>query len=60
MAKKIYFPTDEVLSNYYKIEDSLTYDVKSIKSQNKLLIKLREDLLQKLMSGEVEVLEISV
>lgn len=60
LAKTIYLPTNDVLTNYYAIEDALTETIKIHESENKRLILLRDTLLPKLMSGEIDVSEVDV
>lgn len=60
LAKTIYLPTNDVLTNYYAIEDALTETIKIHESENKRLILLRDTLLPKLMSGEIDVSEVEV
>lgn len=60
LAKTIYLPTNDVLTNYYAIEDALTETIKIHESENKRLILLRDTLLPKLMSGEIDISEVEV
>ncbi len=59
-AKRIILPPSNVLANYYAIEDALTSTIENLKVENTRLITLRDTLLPKLMSGEIDVSEVEV
>jgi type I restriction enzyme S subunit len=54
-AKLIYVPSEQAIRDYYSIEDTITTSINSFKQQNATLAQLRDTLLPKLMSGEIEV-----
>ena len=60
MRKKIYLPDDETLKRYYEVEDSLTTTVNVIRQENQKLGELRDALLPKLMSGEIDVSAVEI
>ena len=60
MKKKIYLPPAEVLSSYYRVEDALTDAIRVFDSENRKLTQLRDTLLPKLMSGEIDVSEVEI
>ena len=60
LAKTILLPSKEVLSKYYEVEDSLTNMIQLNCEENKRLINLRDTLLPKLMSGEIDVSVIEI
>ena len=60
MRKKIYLPDDETLKRYYEVEDSLTTTVNVIRQENQKLGELRDVLLPRLMSGEIDVSKVEI
>ena len=60
MRKKIYLPDDETLKRYYEVEDSLTTTVNVIRQENQKLGELRDVLLPRLMSGEIDVSAVEI
>ena len=59
MQKSIYLPSDNVLAEYYKIEDSLTAYICEKDEESTRLATLRDTLLPRLMSGELSVADLS-
>ena len=57
MQKSIYLPSDNVLTEYYKIEDSLTACICEKEGESARLAALRDTVLPRLMSGELSVVE---
>ena len=55
MEKKILMPTEDVLRDYYCLEKPLTRYIHHNVEEINRLIKLRDVLLPKLMSGEIDV-----
>jgi type I restriction enzyme S subunit len=55
MLKSIYLPPDNVLFDYYTIEDTLTAQIREKKAESARLATLRDTLLPHLMSGELSV-----
>jgi type I restriction enzyme S subunit len=55
MSKSIYMPFDDVLAEYYTIEDVLTTGIRENEKETTRLILLRDSLLPHLMSGELSV-----
>lgn len=60
MRKKIYLPDDETLKRYYEIEDSLTATLNVIRQENQKLGEIRDSLLPRLMSGEIDVSAVEI
>jgi type I restriction enzyme S subunit len=58
MLKSMYLPPDDVLAEYYAIEDSLTSEIQGNGKESAHLADLRDTLLPRLMSGELSVAEI--
>ncbi|MEA5049197.1 MAG: restriction endonuclease subunit S [Eubacteriales bacterium] len=54
-AKQIYLPNEHVVADYYSIEDEITASIENYRKQVATLEQVRDTLLPKLMSGEVEV-----
>ncbi|MDO9592143.1 MAG: hypothetical protein Q7I98_03000 [Erysipelotrichaceae bacterium] len=59
MLKSIYLPPDEVLAEYYEIEDALTIQIREKEDESARLAALRDMLLPRLMSGELSVAYLS-
>lgn len=55
MQKMILMPTQTVLDHYYNIEDTITRAARHVLEENQKLSELRDILLPKLMSGEIDV-----
>lgn len=55
MQKEILVPTEKVLRDYYCQEDALTHFIQHSSDETTHLILLRDLLLPKLMSGEIDV-----
>jgi len=55
MLKSVYLPPDEVLSEYYAIEDALIAQIREREMESECLVALRDTLLPRLMSGEISV-----
>jgi type I restriction enzyme S subunit len=55
MLKSIYLPPEEILAEYYTIEDALTVQMRERGAESACLAALRDMLLPRLMSGELEV-----
>jgi type I restriction enzyme S subunit len=55
MAKRIYLPTDDILTDYYVIENSLTETIVNNNGESARLAEIRDSLLPKLMSGELSI-----
>ena len=60
MRKKIYLPDAETLKRYYETEDALTATVNMTCRENKKLGEIRDALLPRLMSGEIDVSEVEI
>jgi len=60
MAKSIFIPFDDVLAEYYKIENALTADIRENEDESARLATLRDTLLPCLMSGELSVADLAV
>jgi type I restriction enzyme S subunit len=58
MSKSIYIPLDDVLVEYYKIEDALTAGIRENEEETIRLATLRNTILPRLMSGELSVSDI--
>ena len=58
MSKLIYLPSNDVLAEYYAIEDSLTVGVREKEEENVRLAELRDALLPRLMSGELLIADV--
>lgn len=56
----IIVPKDDVLDNYRKIVEPLFKNISRLKVQNKKLAKIRDAILPKLMSGEIDVSNIKI
>lgn len=57
---KIVFPNNKILENYYKITAKNIELIAKLELQNKKLAEIREALLPKLMSGEIDVSNIKI
>jgi type I restriction enzyme S subunit len=57
ILKSIYLPQDDILAEYYRIEDLLTTSIHKKNEETARLAAIRDALLPKLMSGEIEVEE---
>ena len=55
MRKKLLLPSKKVLDDYYNIETSFTDMIASKVHENAILSALRDELLPRLMSGEIDV-----
>lgn len=60
LNKKIYVPTSEILNSYYKIDENYTQLIHVLETENQQLISLRDALLPRLMSGELDVSELDI
>lgn len=60
MRKKIYLPDDETLKKYYEIEDALTATANITCQENQKLGEIRDALLPRLMSGEIDVSAVEI
>ena len=60
MQKQILLPPFDVLQSYYSIENALTRKVAYNQAENARLAELRDTLLPRLMSGEVDVSNIDI
>jgi type I restriction enzyme S subunit len=54
-SKSVYFPPNDILEEYYTVERSLLEYMTINNTQSRALAAIREALLPKLMSGEIEV-----
>lgn len=54
---KIVLPTEEVLQNYADVTSPLFKKIKIVEEENNILTELRDSLLPKLLSGEIELPE---
>lgn len=54
---KIVLPTEEVLQNYADVTSPLFKKIKIVEEENTILTELRDSLLPKLLSGEIELTE---
>jgi len=59
MLKTVYLPSQEVLSKYYTIEDSLILQISANQTKNDNLTNIRNSLLPHLMSGEISVSDLT-
>lgn len=59
LNKEIYIPPEKYLDNYYSIESNLLNMIHNNSIEIKKLSKLRDTLLPKLMSGEIDVSKIN-
>ena len=59
MMKFLYLPPDEVLKEYYAVEDALNDDIREKDCESARLADLRDALLPRLMSGELSVVEVA-
>jgi type I restriction enzyme S subunit len=55
MSKSIYLPSDDVLAEYYAVEDTLIAKISENEEESARLAALRDSLLPRLMSGELSV-----
>lgn len=55
ISYNIIIPTDDILRAFHSLTNSYLKDVSLLKLENKNLIELRDTLLPKLMSGEIEL-----
>ena len=55
MLKSIYLPPDEVLAEYYAIEDAMMAQIREKEAESNCLAEIRDALLPRLMSGELSV-----
>jgi type I restriction enzyme S subunit len=58
MLKFIYLPPDEILIQYYTIEDALTAQIREKEAESVRLSLLRDTLLPRLMSGEFTIADV--
>ena len=58
MSKSIYLPPNEVLTEYYTIEDALIAQILEKEIESAHLAEIRDTLLPRLMSGELSVADI--
>ncbi|ADN36428.1 restriction modification system DNA specificity domain protein [Methanolacinia petrolearia DSM 11571] len=54
-SKNIYLPPKDILDQYYDMENTILSVVRNFEKENENLIEIRDTLLPKLMSGEIEV-----
>lgn len=59
LNKEIYIPPEKYLDNYYSIESNLLNMIHNNSIEIKKLSKLRDTLLPKLMSGEIDVSKVN-
>jgi len=55
MSKEILLPPEDIISAYHNIADPTFVKIQQINTENKTLSTLRDTLLPKLMSGEIEI-----
>ena len=55
MQKTLLLPPKEILDKYYELENVYTNIMKQLQAENKTLTEIRDELLPKLMSGEIDV-----
>ena len=60
MQKQILLPPFDVLQSYYSIENALTRKVAYNQAENARLAELRDTLLPRLMTGEIDVSNINI
>lgn len=60
MDKEILIPSSEILNSYYSIEDLLTNKINLLTHECKILSNTRDELLPKLMSGELDVSNLNI
>ena len=58
MTKKVYYYTDEINEDFAKIGQDIFKQYVSTKMENIKLCEMRDSLLPKLMSGELQINEI--
>lgn len=58
MQKVLLMPPQTVLKQYYAIENALTRTADHVLEENKRLAEIRDTLLPKLMSGEIDLYNI--
>lgn len=59
-GKEIYLPTTKVLEDFYSIDDTLSFTIDNNIAENIRLSNIRDAVLPKLMSGEIDVSEIDI
>lgn len=60
MQKTLLLPPKEILDNYYELENVYTSIMNHIQAENKTLTEIRDELLPKLMSGEIDVEDVKI
>lgn len=60
MKKILLLPPKKIINEYYEIENTLTYYIKHCKDEIERLINIRDTLLPKLMSGEIDISNIEI
>ena len=55
MKKILLLPPKKIINEYYEIENTLTYYIKHCKEEIQRLANIRDTLLPKLMSGELDI-----
>lgn len=55
MSKEILLPPEDIISVYHKIADPIFVKIQQINTENQTLSTLRDTLLPKLISGEIEI-----
>ena len=59
-AFRVLVPTDDVLEKFDALSDPMYKEIVSLRQENRRLFSLRDTLLPKLMSGEVEVDKVAI
>lgn len=60
MKKELLLPPEEELKKYYEVENTLTSMMFACMSENERLSKIRDLLIPKLISGEIDVSELAI
>lgn len=60
MQKTLLLPSKETLDKYYEMESVYTSIMKQLQAENKTLTEIRDELLPKLMSGEIDVEDVKI
>lgn len=60
MQKTLLLPPKEILNKYYELENVYTNIMKQLQTENKTLTEIRDELLPKLMSGEIDVEKVRI
>ena len=55
MSKEILLPPEDIISVYHNIADPIFVKIQQINTENQTLSTLRDTLLPRLMSGEIEI-----